>query len=132
MGAIQFIILYLLCGIAACFFWDFLNPTSQAILVGASGAVSGMVGAAARVSIWPPRHSGSALPFWRTSTIITFVAIWLALNVVFGLFPQLITGEYGGLAWEAHLGGFIVGFLLIGLFDGRGRIEPVFTPVRYH
>jgi membrane associated rhomboid family serine protease len=132
MGAIQFIILYLLCGIAACFFWDFLNPTSQAILVGASGAVSGMVGAAARVSIWPPRHSGSALPFWRTSTIITFVAIWLALNVVFGLFPQLITGEYGGIAWEAHLGGFIVGFLLIGLFDGRGRIEPVFTPVRYH
>lgn len=132
MGALQFVILYVLCGVAACFFWDFLNPSSQAILVGASGAVSGMVGAAARVSIWPPRHAGSALPFWRTSTIITFVVIWLVLNMVFGIFPQLITGEYGGIAWEAHLGGFIAGFVLIGAFDGRGRIEPVLAPIRFH
>jgi membrane associated rhomboid family serine protease len=124
MGALQFVILYGLCGIAACFFWDFLNPGSQAVLLGASGAVSGMVGAAARVSIWPPRHSGSALPFWRTSTIISFVVIWLVLNVVFGIFPILVTGDYAGIAWEAHLGGFIAGFLLIGTFDGRGRVEP--------
>jgi len=127
MGALQFVILYLLCGIFACFFWDFLNPGSQAVLLGASGAVSGMVGAAARVSIWPPRHAGSALPFWQTSTIISFVVIWLVLNVVFGVFPIFITGDYAGIAWEAHLGGFIAGFLLIGAFDGRGRIEP-FSP----
>jgi len=132
MGTRQFVILYLLCGLAACFFWDFLNPPSQAILLGASGAVSGMVGAAARVSIWPPRHSGSALPFWRTSTIITFVVIWLLLNVVFGIFPLLITDAYAGIAWEAHLGGFIAGFLLIGAFDGRGRIEPAPSPVTFH
>jgi len=129
MGSLQFVVLYLLCGVAACFFWDFLNPTSQAVLVGASGAISGMVGAAARVSIWPPRHSGSALPFWRRSTIITFVFVWLALNVVFGAFPMLITPDYAGIAWEAHLGGFITGFLLIGAFDGRGRIEPTAVPI---
>jgi membrane associated rhomboid family serine protease len=132
MGASQFVILYLLCGLAACFTWDFLNAASQAVLVGASGAVSGMVGAAARVSIWPPRHSPSALPFWRRSTIITFVVIWLLLNVVFGIFPFLITDEYAGIAWEAHLGGFVAGFLLIGAFDGRGRIEPVAVSASFH
>ena len=127
MGALQFVIFYFLCGIVACFFWDFLNPVSQAVLLGGSGAISGMVGAAARVSIWPPQHAGSALPFWRTSTIITFVIIWLVLNVVFGVFPIFVSGDYAGIAWEAHLGGFIAGFLLIGVFDGRGRIEP-FVP----
>jgi membrane associated rhomboid family serine protease len=91
-----------------------------------------MVGAAARVSIWPPRHSASALPFWRRSTIITFVVIWLLLNVVFGIFPQLITNTYAGIAWEAHLGGFIAGFLLISAFDGRGRVEPFVSPVTFH
>jgi membrane associated rhomboid family serine protease len=131
MGALQFVILYVLCGVAACFAWDFFNPESQAILLGASGAVSGMVGAAARVSIWPPHHAGSALPFWRTSTIISFVVIWLVLNVAFGLFPVFVSGDVAGIAWEAHLGGFVAGFLLIGLFDGRGRIEPMASSVGF-
>ncbi len=128
MGALQFVILYLICGIAAAFFWAWLNPPSQALLLGASGAISGMVGGAARVSIWPPHHAGSALPFWRRSTIITFVLVWLLLNVIFGIFPIMMTEGYAGIAWEAHLGGFIAGFLLIGAFDGRGRIKPAATP----
>jgi membrane associated rhomboid family serine protease len=128
MGAIQFVALYLICGVAAAFFWAFLNPGQQALLLGASGAVSGMVGAAARVSIWPPRHTGSALPFWRQSTIVTFVAVWLLLNVGFGIFSNGLSDAQGGIAWEAHLGGFIAGFLLIGIFDGRGRIETVAPP----
>lgn len=130
MGAIQFLLLYLLCGLAAAFFWAWLYPPQVALLLGASGAISGMVGAAARVSIWPP-HSGSALPFWRRSTVISFVVIWLALNIGFGIFPIFLSGDYGGVAWEAHLGGFIAGFLLIGVFDGRGRIEVVAPPYRF-
>jgi membrane associated rhomboid family serine protease len=132
MGAGPFVILYLLCGVAASFFWDFLAGSPQAILIGASGAVSGMVGAAARVSIWPPRHSASALPFWRRSTVISFVVVWLLLNVVFGIFPVMLTDAHAGIAWQAHLGGFIAGFLLIGAFDGRGRIEPAESPARFH
>lgn len=128
MGAVQLVILYLLCGVAGAFFWAYLNPPSQAILLGASGAISGMVGAAARVSIWPPHHAGSALPFWRRSTIITFVVVWLLLNVVFGIFPIMVSDGYAGIAWEAHLGGFIAGFLLISAFDGRGRIETIAPP----
>lgn len=132
MGALQFVLLYFLCGLAAALFWTWLNMPSPALMIGASGAVSGMVGAAARVSIWPPRHAHSALPFWRRETIILFVIIWLALNVVFGIFPILITDTYAGIAWEAHLGGFVTGFVLIGAFDGRGRIEAVASPYGLH
>jgi membrane associated rhomboid family serine protease len=128
MGALQFVILYLICGIAAAFFWAYFNPPTEALLVGASGAISGMVGAAARVSIWPPHHAGSALPFWRRSTVVTFVMVWLLLNVLFGIFPIMMAQGYAGIAWEAHLGGFIVGFLLIGAFDGRGRIKTTTQP----
>jgi membrane associated rhomboid family serine protease/nitroreductase len=128
MGSAQMLVLYFLCGIAAAFFWASLYAPQEALLFGASGAVSGMVGAAARVSIWPSRHASSAIPFWRRSTIITFVVVWLLLNVVFGIFPELISTSYAGIAWEAHLGGFIAGFVLIGAFDGRGRLEAVAMP----
>lgn len=128
MGAKQFVLLYLLCGIAAAFTWALIYAHAAAILLGASGAVSGMVGAVARVSIWPPRHNGSALPFWRPQIVVTFVCIWLLLNVLFGIFPAILAEGYGGIAWEAHLGGFVAGFLLIGFFDGRGRREAVAAP----
>lgn len=128
MGTAQMLILYFLCGVAAAFFWASLYASQEALLFGASGAVSGMVGAAAKVSIWPSRHGSSAIPFWRRSTIITFVAVWLLLNVVFGMFPELISTDYAGIAWEAHLGGFIAGFVLIGAFDGRGRLALIATP----
>ena len=128
MGNTQLVVLYFLCGIAAALFWVYLNPPQHALLLGASGAISGMVGAAARVSIWPPRHSSSALPFWRRSTVVAFVVIWLLLNVGFGIFPIMLSNSYGGIAWEAHLGGFIAGFLLIGAFDGRGQLGVVAMP----
>lgn len=128
MGAVQFLLLYALCGVAAAFFWALLYPGNDAILLGASGAISGMVGAAARVSIWPPHRNGSALPFWRRSTVVTFVVIWMVLNFAFGVFPIFLSDAYGGIAWQAHLGGFIAGFLLIGVFDGRGRLQPIAPP----
>ena len=131
MGPAQFLILYVLCGLAGALLWIWLYPTSTALLIGASGAISGMMGAAARVSIWPPHRTGSALPFWRRSTVITFVVIWLVLNIVFGVLPIMAPGDAGGIAWQAHLGGFIAGFFLISSFDGRGRIDPFVPYMRY-
>ncbi len=128
MGAPQFILLYCLCGAFAAFFWSWLFPGNYAILLGASGAISGMVGAVARVSLWPPRHIGTALPFLRRKTVISFVVIWLVFTVAFGIFPLFLPDDVGGIAWEAHIGGFLAGFVLIALFDGRGRLEPVARP----
>jgi membrane associated rhomboid family serine protease len=129
MGAIQFILFYFLCGVFAAFFWSWLFPGTYAILLGASGAISGMVGAVARVSLWPPKHIGTALPFLRRRTVISFVMIWLVFTVALGIFPLFLPDDVGGIAWEAHIGGFLAGFVLITLFDGRGRLEPVARPV---
>lgn len=128
MGAPQFILLYCLCGAFAAFFWSWLFPGNYAILLGASGAISGMVGAVARVSLWPSRSIGTALPFLRRKTVISFVMIWLVFTVAFGIFPLFLPDDVGGIAWEAHIGGFLAGFVLIALFDGRGRLQPVAPP----
>ena len=55
----------------------------------------------------------------------------MVLNIVFGVFPFLWGETYGGIAWQAHLGGFVAGFLLIGAFDGRGRLEPIASSYRF-
>jgi len=125
MGPLLFSALYGVCGVFAAFFWMWLYGPHQAVLIGASGAISGMVGGVCRVSIWPPRRLGSPLPLWNRRMIINFVLVWLALNLVFGFVPIFVGEGYGGIAWEAHLGGFIAGFLLVGLVDGRGRLESV-------
>lgn len=127
MGPILFLIFYLICGVFAAFFWMWVYGGHQAVLIGASGAISGAVGAVCRISLWPPRRLGQSIPLWNRRMTINFVLIWLVLNVAFGLFPIFIGQGYGGIAWEAHLGGFIAGFGLVGFFDGRGKIE-LFAP----
>jgi membrane associated rhomboid family serine protease len=52
--------------------------------------------------------------------MIAFLVFWVALNAYFGLSSVKIGGEQGGIAWEAHIGGFLCGLLLFGAFD-RGR-----------
>lgn len=129
MGPLHLTLFYFLCGAIAAFFWSWLFPDRHAILLGASGAISGMLGAVARLSLWPPRGPDTAMPFLKRSTVISFVVIWLLLTVAFGLYPFFLADDVGGVAWQAHIGGFIAGFLLVGLFDGRGRRQPVAPPI---
>ena len=53
-----------------------------------------------------------------TRILLIFV-FWIAVNVYFGLTasPSLLTGGDGGIAWEAHIGGFVCGLLIFGFFD---------------
>src|SRR3546814_12454372 len=101
---------------------------SPAPLIGAAGAVSGMVGAIAFLSFRPPSLDRGPLPFRRRSTAVAFVVVWLVVNFVFGVVPLDAIGIDGDIAWEAHLGGFVAGFLLMPFFDGRGRIASDGTP----
>jgi membrane associated rhomboid family serine protease len=52
--------------------------------------------------------------------MIAFLVFWIALNAYFGLSSVQIAGEQGGIAWEAHIGGFLCGLFVFGAFD-RGR-----------
>lgn len=102
-----------------------LYPESVTPLVGASGAISGMMGASARYGFRRvnfgrrAEFAGPLLPIGLTLTlkpVLTFVGIWFLINIVTGLYT---TGGGGlsGIAWEAHIGGFIAGFFGIALFD---------------
>jgi membrane associated rhomboid family serine protease len=117
MGGWRFLLLYLVCAVGAVLFWTLLNQGSAAPLIGASGAISGMIGAVGWLSL-RPHTSDQPPPIKHRGTALSFVVIWLGLNVLFGLLPPGFFGVEGGaIAWEAHLGGFLTGFLLIRFFD---------------
>ena len=114
MNASAFTVLYAVSGVAGAVAWLLFHPDSIAPLVGASGAISGMVGAVGRVSLSSgPRDD---MPFHNRNAAIAFVILWLVFNFVFGVIGLAIFGMEGQVAWEAHLGGFIAGFLLVGPF----------------
>ncbi len=102
-------------------------------MIGASGAVSGLTGACIRFVFQShgPLAGGYAatgdeayrLPalslggVLRDSRAFTFLAFWLALNVLFGVLSPTLGLSQGPVAWEAHMGGFLAGLLIFGLLD---------------
>lgn len=131
LGAPRFLFFWAAASVAAAALHYALHATSQAPLIGASGAISGMMGAAARFGFrferqaGQPGFAGAILPIaeaLRSRAVVSFLAVWMAINLVTGLF-HLVPGEGSEIAWEAHIGGFVVGFFFIGRFDrkpGRG------------
>jgi len=90
-------------------------------VVGASGAVSGLMAGAFRFifinpreAVWPP----TLLPLFSRPVILATV-IWVVLNVLFGVTGYTPEGFGRAIAWEAHLGGFFTGLLIFPLFDRR-------------
>ncbi len=139
-GAPRFLLFYFLCGAAGAFLHVFLYPSSGVPVVGASAAISGLMGGAARLVFLADgplgalggRGSFSATPRRRASILaalgdrrtLIFVGVWIGLNFLFGATALGgIFGAAGQIAWEAHLGGFIFGLLTFGLFDPR-RLSP--------
>jgi membrane associated rhomboid family serine protease len=122
-GFVAFALFYLLCGVIACLGYGAIHPASAAPLIGASGAVSGLMGGAVRIM------AGHGVPGpYRSSPVIGMTLAWVGVNLLFavvGFVPGL--GE-GAMAWEAHLIGYAAGLFLIGPFGalaGRGRAQPV-------
>jgi membrane associated rhomboid family serine protease len=107
-------------------FWA-IHPFGEAPLVGASGAISGMMGAAARFGFRTDRSSGRAafagpvLPIaivMRLRGVVNFLGAWMIINLITGLYG-LGLGEPGQIAWEAHIGGLVAGFFGLRWFDRR-------------
>jgi membrane associated rhomboid family serine protease len=132
LGKARFVAFYLLCGVIAGLVHVALNPNSMFPTVGASGAIAGVLGA--------------YLVLFPRARVLTFAFITLVplpAMLVLGLWfvLQLFTGASqqiggGGVAWGAHVGGFVAGAILVVLFGGRGRARerrmpppPPFTPL---
>lgn len=119
-GHARFIVFYLLCGVAAVFAQTLPNPDSTIPMVGASGAISGVLGAyllllpTARVLVVIPM--GFYFPTVRLPAALV-LGLWFVLQLVNSL---LADPGQGGVAFGAHIGGFIAGMALIPLFKRRG------------
>ncbi|MEQ8603811.1 MAG: rhomboid family intramembrane serine protease [Marivibrio sp.] len=123
MGPVVFLIFYGLCAAAGAFLFTALSPTQITPLVGASGAIFGLLGAILRVALYPPEGAPPApFPFNNRRTAFMFAGVYLAINLLMGIAPALF-GVDAAIAWEAHLGGFAAGFLLAPFVDGRGRVR---------
>jgi membrane associated rhomboid family serine protease len=106
-----FCLFYLACGVLSGIGFAAIHPDSDAAVIGALGAVSGLMGAAARVMDTPGRVGPMLGP-----RVISLGLGWLIVNLVMAVTGTLLSMGAGEIAWEAHLVGFVAGVILIGPF----------------
>ena len=123
MGHLRFLAFYLLCGVAAAAAQVVVSPASVVPMVGASGAISGVMGA--YIVLYPQvrvhMFTWFILPFRFVIPAWLMLGYWFLLQVLGGL-PAL-EAESGGVAFWAHAGGFVAGMLLVWLFRDRDLIR---------
>ena len=120
-GHFSFILFYLLCGVAAAYTHTLIDPLSHVPMIGASGAISGVLGA--YILLFPHAKVLTLVPIFFFIRIIQIPAVivlglWILVQFLNGLGgPQ----QAGGVAWFAHIGGFLTGMVLIFFFKKRRR-----------
>jgi len=123
MGRARFLVFYLLCGLLAVAAQIFSDPDSVRPIVGASGAIGGVMGAYA---VLYPRTRVHMLIF--LGFFFTFIEVPALLMLVYWLIWQLlgalpaVQGAGGGVAFWAHVGGFVAGMVLVGVFRDAERL----------
>jgi membrane associated rhomboid family serine protease len=128
MGRLRFLLFYVLCGLAAAAAQVLVNPISPVPMVGASGAISGVLGG---YLVLYPRVRVRVLFVWfvfiQIFRIPAYLLLlwWIAYQVLLGL-PQLMALDSevsSGVAFWAHIGGFVAGLMTIKLFSRRDYVE---------
>lgn len=134
IGALRFLLMFAICATGGAALHWFSNPESVIHLIGASGAVSGFMGAASRFAFQPRVFNaqdinsgaiglniyGPALTLLECITdkkFLNFFAIWMVTNFVFGNFLSSIFGGDASIAWQAHIGGFLTGIVAMSFLD---------------
>ncbi len=120
LGHIKFLIFYLFCGICATLVHVFSDVNSTIPVIGASGAISGVLGA---YLILYPRAKVKLLVWF---VIVTVLRVRASIVLIFWFVYQFLSvfkssEEGGGVAWWAHIGGFIVG-IVISFFLGKKKV----------
>ena len=122
----RFVAFYLLTGLAAALAQVVADPSSEVPMVGASGAISGVMGAYLvlfpRVRVYTIVPLGffmqqMALPAW------VMLLYWAFLQLVSGVGSVVSEQSGGGVAFWAHLGGFLAGLVLVKVFERRDRVQ---------
>ncbi len=126
-GVVRFLLFFAVTAAAAAAFHALFNRADVAVLVGASGAVSGLTAAALRFAVGVNGFGGErsgwlapAAPLvqaLQNRNVMVFIIVWFGINLLAGLGVPVGTGTEVRIAWEAHVGGFLAGLLLFAAFD---------------
>jgi membrane associated rhomboid family serine protease len=119
LGHLRFLLFYLVCGSAAAMAQIALSADSRYPMIGASGAVAGVLGA--YLVLFPSARITTLLFLGFFITVLQVPALlligyWFLLQVLNGFFSLVLPMGEGGTAWFAHIGGFVAGILLLRLF----------------
>ena len=124
MGHCRFLAFYLICGVLASMFYIYFSPGSTMPVIGASGAIAGVMGAyyvmypRAKVLTFIPIF---IIPFFIEVPAFLFLGWWFLLQILSGTVALVLPVTGGGVAWWGHIGGFIAGILLMPFFIKRRR-----------
>ena len=120
-GHAKFIIFYLLCGLAATFAQMVFSLNSNVPNLGASGAIAGVLGA---YIVLFPRGQVSVLQGQRVIPVpaLIVIGIWIVLQLFSGI-GSVASAAQGGVAYMAHIGGFVAGLVLTFVFRGGSRVQ---------
>ncbi len=122
LKALGFLTFFTLCGVAAAlvhlaFYWG-----SPVAVIGASGAISGLMGAGMRILYGQAYEQPDGLAPIVSKPILMFSLVWTIVNIVSGVLRIGVTGDVTLVAWVAHLGGYFAGLFTIALFT-RGTLQ---------
>ena len=114
LGHVRFVIFYFLCGIAAALAHALLNSGSELPMIGASGAISGVLGAYLLLHPHARVLVIAYLPIPLRLPTFVVLGLWAVVNLI-----QALAGGDAAVAWWAHVGGFVAGVVLIGPLSPR-------------
>lgn len=129
IGSARFLVFWLLCAAFGALFHFLAQPQDMVPMIGASGSIAGMMGAAARYGFRMNRNPAGGSRFReppppifsliRMPNVIVFLGIYVIMNLGIGAFGTLPGGT--NIAWQAHLGGILAGFIAVPLFERKLR-----------
>ncbi|WP_291322816.1 rhomboid family intramembrane serine protease [Desulfonatronospira sp.] len=129
MGSLRFLLFYIVCGVAALGAHMIFNLSSPVPVVGASGAIAGVMGA--YFLLYPHSWVVTFIPpiFVIQIPAVIFLGLWFIIQVVSAIWADIIASG-SGVAWWAHAGGFLAGILLLSLFKDNKRCYYCFQAQR--
>jgi membrane associated rhomboid family serine protease len=126
LGHVGYFFFYVGCGVAASLLHLFVNATSTTPTIGASGAIAGVMGAYFR--LYPRARVLTLVPILLYLEVLVlpasvFLGIWFLIQFFSGTFA-VTAGAAAGVAWWAHIGGFIAGYLVARTLYSSGHLNP--------
>jgi membrane associated rhomboid family serine protease len=124
MGSSRYLVFYLLAGLAAAVLQIYFAPNSSVPTLGASGAIAGVLGA--YLLLYPRGRVITLIPIFILPWFVElpaflFLGVWFLSQLSSGLLSLGAAGDFGGIAWWAHIGGFVFGLVTVYLFVQRRR-----------